>query len=1226
MNNDGSSSLKTLEDWEKFLAPQVQQVQLLGEINLTAAETDQLSQLFGKFFQYQKRYGNQPATIRLLKRRYPCAFASFLVALGAHDNNSLDGYWPEVQERLGVDLPTLMRQDLGQLFEEVLVDHNLPLFPDMGGFRYVSLILVHGGIPNYSFNDYFEKMLWPAVTRPWYAGMAADELIDEWLSRSLTVFVDKPVLRFLKFGGQIALDFVDRSRELAVEYLESRLVPPAQQIGLPLRVVEAFHRWVSAAPLPPPPPSGPRLRRPEIRLDPWGEGVSIDLPPEPIPARQSQARLEWEIKLGGQVENRIQLWLERVGYNLLTPFETLLLERAVDTCDVSLLFDNQAHRTWTFDLTGPLLAFDPVRHTLLRWQGALPARPLWLLYPGDARLEFSGSAIKLEEFPPLPWGWAGFKGEVWDISQATRLTLHRPGQSPVEVPVRTDEAALRPHLVDGLRHRTFTLIKTPLYIGAPPRVRIPLVGRTSVDEELKRWQFTLVNDWPAAPSRNLRRVPLYDLRRHLTVADTYVDLALDNPQLLGPAPMGNYTLRLRGPLGRDAELSLRLLPNLALTGHERVYLPDPRYGPPTIELLIKTAPGVYLEAQTAENPCQVQPEQQQLYRIVVPPDVTEARLVALKDQPGQESIRVPLHIPLRRLRWTLTGDTDQVDSQRVNWTGHIINQSLDALEQTVAPLLLVDLGASGVANDSDRGQLGLYLVDQDDRELQQQILTRPLRDPDSVVWRFELAAFMDTIRAATAPGMRFELEYPGENGPIRQPVVNISRSIQVDQVRVHVQTNGSATLLHITWQEPVRLRHRRLRFWSLWRPWLPCHDEIIPDDAEGELQVNYQDPEFANSKYLLEFLVVDPWAGSSSASIHPPTAGTNLAVVELIPSAQRRVQIQQGLSRGAPAFEPLLERAFIQADSELYADAGKTVWEAYQWCEHATLPQLMAMARLVEQLGDRRLLTALRLKMIKPDRLQRFIDAYETGDLPLMYLNDYREQILHQTELWPLSTCEKLLKFPYEPVQIFALMYLIRRGAQAGGETILRRINNHRFSDVDGVDLFEINMDFAAQFLADHLQEPDARRLLMRLTERDPEREWPILLVQPGYFIRSCAGWGRIDQIELLGNGQPVDHFISEETGFRLAITLRPNHDHAAAKIEVLPDRHRLLFAPDIKVYRCAQSKECTFITPNQSVLYNGHNAVAHEGIGAKFEQKHSPFLSTQPVEYRLRAPQDILR
>jgi hypothetical protein len=76
--------------------------------------------------------------------------------------------------------------------------------------------------------------------------MSAAELIDEWQWRSsVQYFTDKPVIRFLAYGGQVAEDFVERCREVAWEYLDSGIVPDAEEVGLPERVVGAYRQWIA---------------------------------------------------------------------------------------------------------------------------------------------------------------------------------------------------------------------------------------------------------------------------------------------------------------------------------------------------------------------------------------------------------------------------------------------------------------------------------------------------------------------------------------------------------------------------------------------------------------------------------------------------------------------------------------------------------------------------------------------------------------------------------------------------------------------------------------------------------------------------------------------------------------------------------------------------------------------------------------------------------------------
>ncbi|RMD58430.1 hypothetical protein D6833_12895, partial [Candidatus Parcubacteria bacterium] len=424
-----SQNRTTLREWEDYLAPQVRAVELLGEIPIPDEERQQL----GKAIGLRLRSLGLTEAVRTIRHRYPCTFAVFLVAQGVHGYDGRGGYWPGVGQAIGRSLDPNWARELGRLFEKILDDLGLPLFPDLGGRRYVDLILMHGGIPNYCLDDFFNNMLRPAVTRDFYADMPIEELIDEWLLRaSGRYFVDKPVLRFLEFGDRVAEDFVERSRELAREFLETGQVSFAEEIGLPQRVVEAFHQWAVQRDGFSLSKGGVgrrrtnlRLRKPEIRLDPWGEGMTLELPPQQIPVTLSHTRIVWKVNTEARKFD-LPVRIHRGGYDLRTTAESLLLEAPSEIYEVSLWIDGQPRRTWRYhgpDEERPLLTFDAGRGTLLRRGPSLPARHLWLLYPREAELNIIGDARLVEELPRLPWGWSSFRVQAWDISQATQLIL-----------------------------------------------------------------------------------------------------------------------------------------------------------------------------------------------------------------------------------------------------------------------------------------------------------------------------------------------------------------------------------------------------------------------------------------------------------------------------------------------------------------------------------------------------------------------------------------------------------------------------------------------------------------------------------------------------------------------------------------------------------------------------------------------------------------------------------
>jgi hypothetical protein len=1235
MANDGPQNRNTLQDWEQHLAPQVRQVELLGEITVTAEEWQQLGQSIGPYLHNP----NLSATVINLRHKFPCAFVVFLAAQGIHDYRGPAGFWPGVGETIGKALNAASTRQLGLLFEEILTAHKLPLFPQVTAksFRYVSLILLHGGIPNYSLDDYFDKMLRPAVTREVFADMAADELIEDWLLSSKIFFTDKPVLRFLEFGGLIAEDFVDRTRELAREFLETGLMPAAKEVGLPQRVVEAFHTWaVENEGFGPPERSqrertGLRLRKPEIWLDPWGEGITLDLPPQQIPATLSQAQIEWTIQADGILLGTLPVRLRRAGYDLRTTHETLSLHQPAELYEISLQFNGETQRNWQYrgpNQEHPLIVFDLARGTLLRQGNSLPARPLWLLYPRTAEINFEGEAKKLEEFPPLPWGWAAFQGEAWDLSQTTKLTLRRDGNEIFSTPIRPDEASQRPHLVGGnLFIAPSSDAPTPTYTGIPPAVRIPLVGRTNLVEELARWRLTLRNPWAAEPTVDLRSVPLTEFRPYLIHKDGYVELPLNISELLGDAPTGTYTLRLRGPLGRDAELPFRLLSHFFITGHENIYLPHPKNGPPEIKLLIETAANMTIECQPEAEQCQVNLLEQQpdcsMYEIIVPPEAVETRLVVVQPIGDDDLVRVPVRIPVRRLRWTLASGQSQTTSLHLERTGWMIKQSLDALEQSESPVLFVGYGQSvqttGLEAESPEPEsLSLSLVDLDDQELMHLPVTKPRQSHGRSVWRFELVRFLDTIRHSSSPVVRFELEYPHVDGLVRLPVLSLTRSMIVSNVNLEAAPPAEGQLeFSLTWQEDVRLRHRRVRFWPLWRSWLPPYEVPIPDEAEATLTFQAPAASLPIGAYLIEFLVVDPWVGTTRVE-QPASGAPNMAMVEMITPEQRIAQINRVIQQDGPRPDLFLERAHIRHQIGEPEGSEADCKRCYERLDESTVPQILDLCDLVQQNIDSSLLGPLRLKMFAANRVQRVLDARSAGEITVTQYQTYFTHL--PQKLLPVPACEKLLGVDDDKIKMYAILQLVRRGEESGISAVLDLVQRKTLSYTNASEIMKLNIDLAVEHLEEQLDNPTAVQLIEKIS---PNRS---AVVREGHWVRSRAGWGILTRIENKDDDQSLDYFIKGQSNLRLHVTLRPRHDAEKVVIEVLNDRHRVYFRHAEKLCRCTKGNNCDFITKDQNLLVSDHNRVAHGGLSPQFSiERKLQFVSVKTLVYSVRAPRNML-
>ncbi len=492
---------KTLADWEASFKPFFDHIKLLGEIPITHIELDQISNLIHDQI---KMRGPSRAT-RVIENSCPRTFAVFLASIAAH--NIERSYWDVVAEAVGCSKQTIYSQKWGELFLDILKDYSLPAFSEIQSYRFVAPIRMHGGIPAYSLTDFFNYILWPSVDRQRYQFLSTQEVISVLLKKSsIKFYVDSPVYNFLQNGGEYAVEFVDRCRKMARLYRQNKDVPDPGEFDVPPYVVRKFQQFVDEELVT---DRGRRLRAPKLYLDPWGPDFYLYLPQQPIAGQLATRQYSWTVEMQGAdkqtSEHQERVRVRRRGYDIETteielPLEnpTQLITIQFNCLDTSADGDNgpQTHivRRWRLNLLPafdqpPLLAFNPNDGQLLRWNQTLPAKELWLLSPIDVDIQAEGEASVVENFPDFYGSWGQWTVQSWDLSRAHSLQLVKDSKN-IKAPIPIMAAPVDPLLVgDNVLKENVDPDNVPLFIGAPPWIRIPIRPDRAVETELALWQL-----------------------------------------------------------------------------------------------------------------------------------------------------------------------------------------------------------------------------------------------------------------------------------------------------------------------------------------------------------------------------------------------------------------------------------------------------------------------------------------------------------------------------------------------------------------------------------------------------------------------------------------------------------------------------------------------------------------------------------------------------------------
>jgi hypothetical protein len=1219
MTEESPSQHKTLADWEQSLGPQVRQVELLGELGITAQQCTELGDALSK----RLRALGPTAIWRVVRRDYPCSFAVYLVAEGVYGYQGGD-YWGQVCRITGFSQPHSAL--LGRLFLRILQDFELPVFPDMPGHVYVATILAHGGIPNYCLPDFFERVLQRAVSRPEYLDITATELAEDLQSSSAHYVIDKPVLRFLQYGGEVAEDFFNRCRDMARDYLETDMVSSVEEIGLPRRVVEAYEQWMTEQEDKTPPirvPSKDRLglRKPDIVLDPWGDGVSLLLHPQRVPVSLSGANLSWLVKTD-QAQSAVPVRARRFGGDLQTTAESLPLRKPSSVYEVSFQANEEQKRTWRYsgpDEDHPLLVFRADSGTVVSSRRSLPAATLWLVVREDLEPQFDGRVECLEEFPRLPGLWAEYRVQCWDLSGATSFSLLHDKDSIVRLIVRPDETMLRPHYVGGellSAGQSDSSALIPTYSGALPSIRVPRTGRRALEEGLSRWRLWLCADGPSNPQIDTKLV-LTHLLQHLRVDERYVDVPLEARDLLGSRAVGTFSVRIRGPMGRRADLPVRILRPMEIMGHERLYFPDTDDGPPPVTLEVRVGGTTTVECQPEAEGCEVlrvydEPDKSRRFVIRASPETGSADLDIITNVSAQQSVHIPLSVPIRRLRWALLGE--QEDLGPTEWSARVIGRTAHTFLQAYAPSLLIDLPG---LEDSGDLRLRLCLSDIDGLELQSQEAAPAQRRRR--FWRFDLRAYMDTVRFTKSPVLHFELEGLSvlqEGAPSRVPVMSLTQHLLIDDVRLVGQALDNRIRVELKWSEPIPLTHRCLRFWPIHRPWETPYELSIPDEAQGEFTFEAPAPKLHGGKYRLEFLILDPWAVSAYPQ-RPRIGAPGTVDTELLGIGARLDEIDSLIDELGERFDLLLERAFV-----LY-DAGdeSTARQDLEWCflhlGQGTIPQVLALAEVLSVRSDTDLLEHLRFFMFAPDRVEELVDGRAQGAVSVQQFRAYLAY-LPQLDALPAATFLVLLRAQDTALSLRAAGELVRRSATEGLEAILQWTSQGSLSDGDAVDLCRLNPGFAFDFLESKAANSTAHRLLLALSKQELGI---VRVVRPGTWIQSNVGWGRIDRIEESSSGLEVEEFIKSKLDHRLEVTLRPEGD--AERVTIDLESATITFLQAEAIATCTKCYRFSTAKGNWGLITNQHERAVHGGIGPSLIYEEVTTKALQEWAYSNVAPRN---
>jgi hypothetical protein len=762
MSGDWES--RSAQELEEFLRDALARVSLVGELEL-----DPSSPLYRMALSVVKRSLGERGVNQFdsLSTRCPAALSVMLVADGIFGYEGGE-YWPNIAlDVTGQNESTR----LGQQFEKSLDSLGLERFESARrsevAKRYLMPILLHGKFPRYCAPD-----LWGLLVDGLRRGAGStDELLSYWVRHpSVLAQVDKPVERFLRYGGELAEDLLQRMVDLIelvgdlgrTEAIEMGVPQLAEAVGINTYLVDAFFELgVETGSV----RRGERLPRPRVMIDPYsGDGPSVFLPPV---LQRSEGR--WTIH-GRHTQRQSTSRHVRREVPLRPSNEwKVLLE--VDELVRERVFRGHSDQNVYF--------FSSETSDLVRDQHRIRGDEILALAPHDTKFltEDGDSELPpLEELPPLGGDWSRFQLKRLDLRGLRYLIIQTldltSGLNEARVSVAS--AGTRPRVV------TETVADVEEIGGSPVYDIPPVVALGCAESERHAWRLRLSTD-------NLDESRTLD---QMTWRNDQIDLA----ELLPPGRLTAAELVIRGPLGSDLRTQFVVIPGLVFDHPEKLLLPDEQV---TAEV---RAPGLHLNGREG---------------------VTEVSFGSGTDSMELEVVdplsgtHHQLLVSVSRLLWMVRGDTESFQS----FSGEVVSVSLEEIELRAVSALSVQLRRPE--------SVVLHLLG-DGRILQSSDVA-VAAGPEGR-WTFPLGEYLQTAAGSELVRLEFRLDA----GPFQQTVVNLAAAYLASNVTVEsdVDSDDDSALCEVSWTEERTFRNREIRLWSKHRPWAPPIQSRVHDGAE----------------------------------------------------------------------------------------------------------------------------------------------------------------------------------------------------------------------------------------------------------------------------------------------------------------------------------------------------------------------------------------------------------
>ena len=535
-------------EWRRRL----KSVNLVIETDFSEHGIREAQRNFGAAVRELRGRGHSPQDII---KKYPGLLMGILVghASLAYDHGA---YWDSFWQELGLGREPDFEQAIRGSVVDLLDKFALARFPDVekgDARKYVTMFTLHSGIPIHCLRDLLEQAHDHIKQGRTATGIALTEWILEPGKEHRTAALDKPVLDFFAFGGEFALDIIDR----IIEFMQAATADPAlleatldaSTTGLPTVMLDEIVR---------------QLREEPLRLDP--RRVSADIAGRPtiiysaaddeivlvLPGAPDDAKTTWRVSFDGDVREvqAIRQWggdeqSAMADVTVPEPVHEVIVARAGEP---GLALPLVA-------ASDPLLIFSSTGQLVPRRDGMKDTA--WVVFPDSHDLVDATTLKPLSlNDEGCPAGWHGWRSAFVDLDSVHGLQLRKSGEL-VGTPRRVYRAE-RPHLHPVSPVPGVTTPDGRTVYSSRPVVTLPATNFEPPPKWTVRVRHPGEQDW-----RFEQSTPASTVERDL---DPFAGSAA--PQL------GLFEILVTGPMGLDIRGVFFIAEGLTTQFHPTIRIPE----------------------------------------------------------------------------------------------------------------------------------------------------------------------------------------------------------------------------------------------------------------------------------------------------------------------------------------------------------------------------------------------------------------------------------------------------------------------------------------------------------------------------------------------------------------------------------------------------------------------------------------------------------------------------